>query len=444
MKTKNIIAVILVYFISVNAFFAMSENGDDSQKSLRVQAIETSGNSKTTREVILTNIDFSVGDRIDQQQLDRNYRQLQQTNFFKKVNLYTQPGDNRGEVKVFIEVEERSWPYFQIKGGFSELDGWYVSPLGLRFDNFFGSGNYMGAEMLIGDRTTGLDIFFLRPNFMNSGLNFRVLLLARNRQFVHYISGNKFLQDVSGAGLSFRFNGTRGIMKYLWFEYLTESFEPKPYMYPPGEKGDHRNLPPVLQLPTERQNVGRIRVSLYADTRDRKFYPGSGWWGSLSLDQASKQFGGDADYKKAILDIRRYQTLIGNVVLAARAKGGWIDDEAPFYEKFYLGGPNSLRGYADRSLNPLGYASRLVQGSVELRFPVTQKNYPSHLVTGVVFYDIGQAWSEPDDFDRKNFKSGVGYGLRFKLPIIGLLRADFAYDVPDYDFRFHLSLGQTF
>ncbi len=215
-------------------------------------------------------------------------------------------------------------------------------------------------------------------------------------------------------------------------------------MYPSGEKDDKRALPDVLQFPTEKQKVGRLVISFHADTRDRRFYPSRGWWGSLSLDQASEQFGGDADYKKVILDIRRYQTLIGNTVLAFRAKGAWIDDDAPFYEKFYLGGPNSLRGYDDRSLNPLGYASRLVQGSAELRFPVTPRNYPKHFATAVFFYDVGQAWSEPNDFDEKNFKSGLGYGFRFKLPIIGLLRMDFAYGVPDYNFRFHISLGHTF
>jgi len=442
MKTKLFYIIIFLLISFGNAFPYASQN--QSEKTLIVESIEITGNRKTPRDVVLTNIDFSEGDRIDQDQLDRNYRVLQQTNFFKDVNLYTQPGEIRGQVRVIIEVRERSWPYFQFKSGYSELDGWYISPLGLRFDNFFGSGNYMGIEYLIGDRISGLDVFFLRPNFMNSGLNFRVLLFGRNRQFVHYVSEDKFLQDVSSGGLSLRISGNRSIMKYIWVEYIGETFEPKNYMYPSGEKDDKRTLPDMLQFPTEKQKVSHLVLSLHADTRDRKFYPSRGWWGSLSLDQASEEFGGDVDFKKVILDIRRYQTLIGHTVMAVRVKGAWIEDDAPFYEKFYLGGPNSLRGYEDRSLNPLGYASRLVQGSAELRFPLTGRNYPNHFATAVLFYDVGQAWSEPNDFDEKNFKSGLGYGFRFKLPIVGLLRTDFAYSVPDYDFRFHISLGHTF
>jgi outer membrane translocation and assembly module TamA len=63
---------------------------------------------------------------------------------------------------------------------------------------------------------------------------------------------------------------------------------------------------------------------------------------------------------------------------------------------------------------------------------------------GVLFYDAGYAWNEPDTWDFKRLKAALGFGVRLKLPIIGLLRMDFAYPVPEYDFHFHLSLGHTF
>jgi outer membrane translocation and assembly module TamA len=56
----------------------------------------------------------------------------------------------------------------------------------------------------------------------------------------------------------------------------------------------------------------------------------------------------------------------------------------------------------------------------------------------------GYAWNEPDTWDFKRLKAGLGFGVRLKLPIVGLLRMDFAYPVPEYDFHFHLSLGHTF
>ncbi len=436
--------LVLVLFAAVLGQSTPVDANPGNAPSLVVESIQVSGNTKTGRDVILSLLDFRAGDRIDQEQLDRNVRHLEETNFFKDVDVYTQPGSDRGKIQVFVEVRERSWPFFQFRSGFSELDGWYISPLAVRFDNIFGHGNYMGAEVLIGDRVSGLDISFLRSNFMNSDLNVRFLLFTRNREFVHYVDDQKNLQNVSSSGISIRLNGNRGIMKYLWFDFVRESFQADNFMWPAGNKNDHLTLPGVLQPFSGKKEVGRFIVSLYADTRDQRFYPMHGWWGSISLNQASAQLGAFADYKRAIVDVRRYQLLGQGVVFAMRLKAGWIDDSAPFYEKFYLGGPNSLRGYADRSLNPLGYASRLVLGSAEIRFPITHRNFPRQFLTGVLFYDAGQAWNAAQEFDSGDIHTSLGYGFRFKLPIVGLVRLDFAYPVPTYDFRVHLSLGHTF
>ncbi len=411
---------------------------------LVVESISVSGNSKTKRDVILSLLKFRVGERIRQDDLDLSTGKLNASNFFKEVNLYTQPGSSRGKVKVFVEVKERHWPFFQFKSGYSELNGWYLSPLGLRFDNFFGHGNYMGMEFLIGDRVTGLDFSFLRPNFMDSDLDFRVLLFTHNHQFVHFVNGDKFLQEVGHSGIGLRLNGRKGVLKYFWFELNRESFLAQDSMWVAGHKDQEAALPGILQPFSQTKQIGRFIFSLYADTRDQRFYPTSGWWGSLSLNQVSKELGAFTNYKKVILDVRRYQNITRGWVAAARLKGAWINDSAPFYEKFYLGGPNSLRGYADRSLNPLGYASRLVQGGVELRFPLTRKNFPRQLLTGVFFYDVGEAWSEPDTFTSDALNASLGFGFRIKLPVVGLVRLDFAYPIPEYEFKLHLSLGQTF
>lgn len=443
-RTYFYLFIFLSVVILLQQLGMAQDNSEQARPVLVVESIRISGNNKTRQGVILSLLDFNTGSRISQPQLDRNYRRLEETNFFKEVKVYTQPGSARGTIVVYIEVKERQWPFFQFKSGYSQLDGWYVSPLGLRFDNFFGRGNYAGIELLIGDRVSGLDISFLKPRVMNSHLNLRFLLFTRNRQFVHYPENRKHLQEVRNAGIGIRINGNKGLMKYLWFEFVRESFDADSTMWKAGDK-DHRiDLPAGLRPFSGRKNVGRLIASLYADTRNQKSYPTSGWWGSVSFDQVSTEFGGFMDYKSVILDVRRYQEIGNGWVLAGRIKSAWIDDEAPFYEKFYLGGPNSLRGYSDRSLNPLGYASRLVQGSAELRIPITRTNFPRHFLTGVLFYDFGQAWSEPHRFDRQAFHTSLGYGFRFLLPIIGLVRVDFAYPIPSYDFKLHISLGHTF
>lgn len=432
--------------LPISAMYAtpFSYRQQTTSPALEVESIEITGNHKTREYVIRSLLDFQPGDRIHQAQLQRNFQRLQESNFFKKVNLYTQPGSSRGKVRVYVEVEERHWPYFQFRGGYSQLDGWYISPLGIRADNLFGRGNYMGAELLVGDRLSGLDISFLRPNIFSSDLNFRLLMFTRNREFLHYFGDERFNHPVNMGGLSVRLTGNHGLMKYLWFEFIFKNASVGKEMYRASGSKDAVPLPPVLLPDSGFHHINRMVISLNQDTRDNRIYPTAGWWGSVAFTQVSKQFGAFADYKKMVLDVRGYRGLWSGWVLAARLNASVADTSAPFYDRYYLGGPNSLRGYADRSLTPVGYASRLVLGSVELRFPITRKNFPRQFLSGVFFYDFGQAWNPPREFDWNAFSTSAGFGFRFLVPFIGVVRMDFAYPLPNLNFMFHISLGHTF
>ena len=429
--------IVGILLVSVKCLLAQSG-------TLLVEDVEIQGNHKTTPQVILNFLTFKKGDRIEKQNLETATQRLKDSHFFKEVKVYTQPGSTRGQIIIYVEVQERRWPYFQFKGGYNELDGWYLSPIGLRFDNLFGKGNYMGIELYIGDRLTGIDISFQRNNIFTSDLNLKCLLYIRTRQFVHYVNTVKYLQSVGNSGLDLRINGNSGILKYLWFDFILESHNAEEDMWLAGSNNDRFELPPELSPYSGKNSGGRFITSLNFDSRDQVFFPTRGFWGSFSFEQVSSQFDIASQYYKWILDFRGYQEITRKWIIAVRGKGGWISNFAPFYDKFYLGGPNSLRGYADRSLNPLGYASRLIQGSAELRFPFTMGNFPRHFLSGVIFYDIGQAWSNPDKYAAGQFKTSLGYGFRFALPFIGLVRLDFAYPIPDYDLRVHLSLGHTF
>jgi len=441
---KKLVQISIILIISNCLSLKAEESSRKNPPSLIVEAIEISGNTKTSKGVLYSFLDFQVGDSINKEQLRLNIQRVEDSHFFKKVDVYTQPGNSKGNITVFIEVKERKWPYCQFKGGYNELDGWYLSPIGFRFDNIFGRGNLMGIEFFIGDRLSGLDISYMRPHLFKTSLDFKVLLYSRTRQFVHYIENQKYFQQVQNGGLGFRLNSKKGLLKYLWFDFVSETYTTDDFVRPSNDRDTRVHLPVILVPYSERKQIGRFITSLNLDTRDQAFYPTKGWWGSVSLDQVSTQLGAFANYNKWILDIRKYQEITQDLIFALRTKGGWVNNEAPFYEKFYLGGPNSLRGYEDRSLNPLGYASRLIQGGIELRLPLTRKRIPRHFLTGILFYDVGQAWNEPDSFDLKKVNGSFGYGFRFNLPFIGLLRLDFAYPIPEYDLRVHLSLGHTF
>ncbi|MGH7456685.1 MAG: BamA/TamA family outer membrane protein, partial [bacterium] len=143
-------------------------------------------------------------------------------------------------------------------------------------------------------------------------------------------------------------------------------------------------------------------------------------------------------------DGRFYQN-IGNSVLALRLKAATTTESTPYYDRFYLGGAYSLRGFAERSLTPVGYGTRLFLGSLEWRVPIAGRHPQKPNFVGAVFFDAGSIGTPTTKFADDEILTTFGFGVRIKVPVVGWLRLDFAYPEkrPD-DFRFHLGIGQPF
>lgn len=417
------------------------------EKSLLVESIRYQGNTKTSERVIRQYMSIREGQPVTREQLETDRIRLQNTNFFKEVEILITPGREKGWAKVLVKLRERRWPYFQFKSGFNELDGWYISPLGLRFDNLFGVGNYLGYELVFGDRYGSSRLEFTRPYLFNSEYDLMVRLFGDQRNFLHYIDGETFEQKVKYNGAMIGLRGNSGLAKYFALAVSNQKVTADSLLH--DFPGDSLEIPaPAYLAPFNgEQNVAKVTFSINIDTRNRPGDPTRGWWGALTLEQGFLKFEQDdpaEKFERIILDLRRYQPLWRGVSAALRVKLGRTSDDAPFYERFYLGGPNSLRGYEDRSQTPAGYGSHYSLGSAELRFPLSARVQERSRLMGVLFYDAGYAWNTPETWQPEKLKTSLGFGARVRVPLIGLLRLDFAYPVPDYKLNFHLSLGHTF
>jgi outer membrane protein insertion porin family len=434
--------LLLILLLSVSSISAQTTQ---RKPGLIVEEIRLAGNNKTRPYVIQNYLPFQKGDLITKSDVAVLQANLDQSEFFRNVNVYTQPGTERGKVQVYVEVEERKGPFFQLRGGFNELSGWYFSPVGLHFNNLFGRGNKLGTEFLIGDRVVELSFSYLKPYIFGSEFNLGIQLSVFRSNYVHFIENEKFVQFVDQGRFDIFLAGAKGWQRHFRFAFSATNNNPEDFIHQGGSNGEEVPLPPQLDFVSQENQINRFQISVQEDSRDNRVYPRRGFWGGLFFDQASQSVGSYVDFYKLIGDVRYYQKLPLKAVASIHLQGGRVTENVPFYEKFYLGGPNSLRGYDDRSLTPLGYASRLVLGQVELRFPLSTKNYPYQLLSGVFFYDSGFAWNDDTTFSFSDLMSGAGFGFRFNIPIIGILRLDFAYPLPQWnDVHVYLSLGQTF
>ncbi len=369
----------------------------------------------------------------------RDYDALVATHFFKRVEFSSKPGSAPGKVVMVIEVQERRWPWLEVAGGFSELEGWYLIPIGVRFDNIFGGGGLGGGRFIFADRTAGFYWHYREQEVFGSNLDFQLKLGTFTQNFIHYLNGEELIQDVKNDNLTLALSGHRGWTRFVSAGLIFNTWQPAAEARFTDNDSTITSLPPALvTAPSQRSNSAFLRLQF--DTRDHASFPRRGAWGAVQVEGTPP--GSDNQFNRMLFDARWY-TALGKNVLALHAKAGRISESAPFYERFYLGGAYSVRGYAERSLTPLGWGTEMALGQAEVRFPISGSRQNPTL-SAALFLDAGHI----NDF--KNSESGrelfisAGYGFRLRLPVIGLLRCDFAYPLDRDEFRFHIALGHTF
>jgi outer membrane protein insertion porin family len=198
-------------------------------------------------------------------------------------------------------------------------------------------------------------------------------------------------------------------------------------------------------------------ISWRHDSRDTAIFPSEGAIQTL-YGKASVP-GSDLKYYKLSYEHRRYWPLAQDVVVSLAGEAGYANayggtSELPFWENFFGGGPNSIRGYRARSVgprdsqgDPLG-GNATYAGSLELLFPPPFKQQ-TKTVRIAAFIDIGSVVNtdDTDIFDRDELRYSVGMGASWLSPL-GALTISYAKplktDSQDEEEEFQFNLGTTF
>jgi outer membrane protein insertion porin family len=119
--------------------------------------------------------------------------------------------------------------------------------------------------------------------------------------------------------------------------------------------------------------------------------------------------------------------------------------DVPFYERYYLGGLYSLRGFKFHSISPreAGFDEPIGGdtywfGYAEYSIPIIEQERGIG-VRLAVFYDVGSVDARPYSWGLENFNDNYGIGLRLNLPI-GPIKLD--YGIPINHDRYNSGSGQ--
>lgn len=199
----------------------------------------------------------------------------------------------------------------------------------------------------------------------------------------------------------------------------------------------------------------KFSIHLHQDNRDNPMNPTHGNVIIFRLDAFGGLLKGNRSYTKYDLDLRQYVSPIKGVTLAGRINAGfisaWKDEydqfETILFEKFYLGGSNSLRAWAplqfqtytssDNNTLPLGQTAKILT-NWEVRFPIFG------LLGGVLFYDGGTIMDRIQSVQRNDLQWNRGLGITIDLPI-GPMRIDYAESLTDPKInQFHFGFLYSF
>jgi outer membrane protein insertion porin family len=203
-------------------------------------------------------------------------------------------------------------------------------------------------------------------------------------------------------------------------------------------------------------------VGVSFDNTDSLFQPSRGSLINLAHQIGMPFLGGEYAYNKTTLLVTRYFEITDGWVLAGKILPGVIfgyggeNDRVPLFQRLFAGGANSVRGYERRQLGPKDDPDAfgqerdpepvggraLFETSVELRFPISGN------LSGAMFVDAGNVWSDPDEMAIGDLKYTPGVGIRYRTPV-GPIRLDVARKTAsDEEFLpnwvFHISIGPAF
>ncbi len=225
-----------------------------------------------------------------------------------------------------------------------------------------------------------------------------------------------------------------------------------------------RNVPADQQefYREEGDNQIRRKISLYGerDTRDNIFVPQHGSYSFMGLDYVGGILGGDFTYVKAQFSWSRYQSIMGNNILATRIWAGGLDDlgregRSSSEDRFFLGGATTVRGFTENRLGPVFVEADdpgdrlgkpkggryLLLGNLELRRSLFWR------FGGTVFLDAGNTYSYFEDITPISIAFSSGLGMQFFTPI-GPLRFDYGIRLKkEFDLgagSYHLSILYAF
>jgi outer membrane protein insertion porin family len=403
-----------------------------------IATVEVRGSSRVSPRVVKREVTLEPGDVFSRTKVLDSQQRLYDTGLFKDVAIEPSPsGTDSGLVDLVIRVKERKVREASASLGYGTRDEARLT-LGWLHRNLWNSGRQIEVRTILASRDFEKGLTRKRGD---ASLTDRWLFGLRlggaisvfvNETLEEYSDepGGEYTLDRMGVDLSVQ----RDLSRYskLTLSYTHEFVDISDLSW-------HVEDPDQLRISLGQEVNRSLSLALEWDTRLPFFDPRGGSLTRAAARTSGGFFGGDNSYNKITLSYGRYLALNRRTVLAVGLKTGHAEafgksasSGLPEYERFYVGGSSTIRGYDEREFGPGNF---FLVGNLELRYALVWK------LVGAAFFDAGNAWKSIRDVRSADFdlhvpgdefaarretdcKYSAGLGVGIQTPV-GPARVDY-------------------
>jgi outer membrane protein insertion porin family len=404
-----------------------------------VEQIIIQGNNRTKDKVIRRELANHPGEIYDSVRAEQSKKRLENLGYFEKVDISPQDTTVSNRKNMVVTVEEKRTGSVTFGAGFSSVDsllGFVEISQGnfdiFNFPYFTGAGEKFRIRLQYGLERQDAEVEFKEPWFLEQQLSLGYNLFYHNASYLStYYNERNYGASVSLARAFGPF--WSGSVAYTLQEFdiydLSSSASPQLIM----EQGNRSD--------------SSISLGMTYDNRDSVLLTRRGVRADFTAELAGGPLWGQTNIYKLQASVKRYYPLPYDLIFLTAASTGVADyygnsQEVPLFDRFFLGGANTVRGFGNYDIGPIDINNQPLGGdtmaysNLELTFPIIDR------IRGAVWNDVGFLDARPfhytDAWHELNMAAGVG--LRLNLPI-GPLRLDYGLPYKDQGWN-HSNTGK--
>jgi len=390
--------------------------------------IDVAGNKATKTYVLRREIVQKEGEVFSSGKIRRSQEKLFNLGFLDDVGIAINPTQDPDKVDLVFDVAEGKPGMLTAGAGISSRDG-LVGTLSLQHLNLFGRAYRTSLSWNFGKRVQDYYVSWSTPWIWGHPTTLGLDVFNTRRFKPYRDSISAYTEQRTGGKVTVgpRFEDDK---YHLTFSYTREQVRIS-------------GVDPVYlgELSPGTSVTSSLYSEIARDTRDNVWDPVRGSKSSLGVDLTGGPLLGDVNYYKPTIshsyNLRLFSIDDYPFVLAFSNKFGWgagfgRTPKLPVYERFFLGGADTIRGYNNNGqIGPLSGGNVYDILNLEFHFPLAREKKRT-IVQWAFFFDIGNSWKHFDDVSLHSgtgvneLKAGAGFGIRFTTPAFPI-RLDWGY-----------------